>query len=107
MEDISWLYNLHPVNFYYKHDITNTKQYGLIAEEVQKINPLLVNYNKNGEIKTVIYSKLITPMLKALQEQYQENIAQKNEIQKLKSEIQNLKEEINSLKDILSVKSLK
>ena len=71
MEDVSWLYQLRPVNFVYKSDNSQTKQYGLIAEEVEDVNPSFVSYNDDGEVETVSYSQLVTPMLKALQEQQQ------------------------------------
>ncbi len=44
------------------------KQYGLIAEEVENINPVFVTYNKQGEAETVTMSELVSPMIKALQE---------------------------------------
>ena len=69
MEDVNWLYDLTPVNFYYKADESKTKMYGLIAEEVEDVNPLFVSYNNDGEPETVSYSQLISPMIKALQDQ--------------------------------------
>lgn len=69
LDNIDWLYNLRPVNYEYKSDATNTPQYGLIAEEVDKVNQLLVSYDSNGLPETVNYSKLITPLLKAVQTQ--------------------------------------
>jgi len=77
MEIPDWLFRLRPVNFTYKNDELNLKQYGLIAEEVEKVNPSLVSYNKEGQVETVSYSKLITPMLKVIQEQ-QEIIENQN-----------------------------
>ena len=71
MEDVSWLYDLRPVNFVYNSDNSETKQYGLIAEEVEDVNPLFVSYNDKGEVETVSYSQLVSPMIKALQEQQQ------------------------------------
>ena len=71
MEDVSWLYQLRPVNFVYNSDNSETKQYGLIAEEVEDVNPLFVSYNEKGEVETVSYSQLVSPMIKALQEQQQ------------------------------------
>ncbi|MEN8251117.1 MAG: tail fiber domain-containing protein [Bacteroidota bacterium] len=62
-------YDLRPVTFQYKEDESKTKQYGLIAEEVEKVNPILVSYNSDGEPETVSYSQLIAPMIKALQNQ--------------------------------------
>jgi len=69
MENIDWIYDLNPVIFYYNSDETETKQYGLIAEEVEEVNPSFVSYNKDGEVVTVSYSQLISPMIKALQDQ--------------------------------------
>ena len=69
MEDIGWIYDLNPVNFNYNSDETETKQYGLIAEEVEEVNPSFVSYNEEGKPETVSYSQLISPMIKALQDQ--------------------------------------
>ena len=68
MESSGWLYKLRPVNFSYKTDEQKKKQYGLIAEEVEMINPAFVSYNKEGVVETVTYSQLISPMIKAIQE---------------------------------------
>jgi len=46
---------LKPVTFHYKSDATNTPQFGLIAEEVVKVNSDLIARDKNGEIYTVRY----------------------------------------------------
>jgi trimeric autotransporter adhesin len=69
MEKVDWLYKLRPVNFTYKSDGTAKKQYGLIAEEVEKVNPDFVSYNTDGSAETVSYSQMIAPMLKAIQDQ--------------------------------------
>lgn len=64
-EASSTLTKLRPVTFFYKSD-KNPKgrslQYGLIAEEVEKVAPNLVARSANGEIETVFYQHL-TPML--------------------------------------------
>ena len=64
-EASSTLMKLRPVTFYYKAD-QNPKgrslQYGLVAEEVEKVAPGLVARSANGEIETVFYQYL-TPML--------------------------------------------
>lgn len=84
MEDVSWLFKLRPVNYSYKTDGANKKEYGLIAEEVEKVNPSFVKYNQDGSVETVNYSSLITPMLKAIQDQ-------QKMIEELKKEIEALK----------------
>jgi uncharacterized coiled-coil protein SlyX len=75
---------LKPVTFHYKSDNTNTPQFGLIAEEVAKVNPNLVVGDKNGEIYTVRYdavnAMLLNEFLKAHRkiEEQQATIAQLN-----------------------------
>ncbi len=91
VSDISWLYRLRPVNFTYKNDPGKTLQYGLIAEEVEKVIPRLVSYNEEGVPETVTYSSLITPMLKALQEDRKLILGQMEKIKILEQEIQELK----------------
>jgi hypothetical protein len=44
---------LKPVTFHYKSDTKDTPQFGLIAEDVAKVNPELVVRDENGEIYTV------------------------------------------------------
>ena len=41
--------SLRPVTFHYKTDTTGTPQFGLIAEEVAKVNPALVLADKEGK----------------------------------------------------------
>ncbi len=69
ISDVSWIYDLNPVTYKYKSDETGRQQFGLIAEEVEKVNPLFVSYTSDGMPETVLYSEFITPLLKAVQEQ--------------------------------------
>ena len=54
---------LKPVTFHYKSDKTNTPQFGLIAEDVAKINPDLVVRDENGDIYTVRYDAVNAMLL--------------------------------------------
>ena len=80
--DVSWLYDLNPVKFNYRkkdeklnylNEAEEEQKYGLIAEEVEKVNTDFCWYNVNekGEkdLVGVDYKMLISPMLKAIQEQ--------------------------------------
>jgi len=91
VSDINWLYKLNPVTYNYRKKDTNGKfteeifndiVYGLIAEDTASIADFLVNYNdkEDGtkEMLGIEYPRLITPMLKAIQE--------------LKAEIETLKQ---------------
>jgi hypothetical protein len=55
--------DLKPVTFHYKTDSTGTPQFGLIAEEVAKVNPDLVVRDENGEIYTVRYEAVNAMLL--------------------------------------------
>ena len=54
---------LKPVTFHYKSDGTGTPQFGLIAEEVAKVNPDLVVRDESGEIYTVRYEAVNAMLL--------------------------------------------
>jgi hypothetical protein len=54
---------LKPVTFHYKKDKANYPQFGLIAEEVAKVNPDLTVRDKNGEIYTVRYDAVNAMLL--------------------------------------------
>ena len=52
-----------PVRFNYKSDKENTPQFGLLAEEVAKVDPDLVVRDDNGEIYTVRYDAVNAMLL--------------------------------------------
>jgi trimeric autotransporter adhesin len=55
--------SLRPVTFHYKTDTKGTPQFGLIAEEVAKVNPALVLPDKEGKPYTVRYDAVNTMLL--------------------------------------------
>jgi hypothetical protein len=65
------LFSLRPVTFRYKPEIecTGTRQFGLVAEEVEKVNPDLVAHDGEGKPYTVRYdavnAMLLNEFLKA------------------------------------------
>lgn len=63
----SVLSKMRPVTFSYKKDKNNTKEYGLIAEEVAQVAPELVVYDKNNEPKNIRYQHLAPMLLNELQ----------------------------------------
>jgi hypothetical protein len=56
---------LKPVSFHYKKDIdaAGTSQFGLVAEEVEKVNPDLVVHDKEGKPFTVRYDAVNAMLL--------------------------------------------
>ena len=78
---------LKPVTFQYKNDSTGTQQFGLIAEEVAKVNPDLVACDTNGEIYTVRYDAVNAMLLNEFLKEHKKNEAQGKTIAELKSTI--------------------
>lgn len=80
LNNISWIYQLNPVSFYYRKKDENGNytdeldgdiQYGMIAEDVVEIRPDLCFYDDvDGvqELRGIQYSKLVPVLLKAVQE---------------------------------------
>jgi hypothetical protein len=54
---------LRPVTFHYKADAGETPQFGLIAEDVAKVNPALVLPDKEGKPYTVRYEAVNAMLL--------------------------------------------
>jgi endosialidase-like protein len=55
--------SLRPVTFHYKSDAKGTAQFGLIAEQVAKVNPALVLPDKDGKPYTVRYDAVNAMLL--------------------------------------------
>jgi hypothetical protein len=55
--------SLRPVTFHYKTDTKRTPQFGLIAEEVEKVNPNLVVRDKEGKSYSVRYDAVNAMLL--------------------------------------------
>src|SRR5262249_33154613 len=84
------LMKLRPVTFRYKSDERGATQYGLIAEEVQRVYPELVMFDADGKVETVRYSMLISMLLNELQKQSQENARQAAQLQRQETQLTNL-----------------
>ena len=96
ISNINWLYQLNPVTFNYRkkdtegnytEEIYDEITYGLIAEDTQPIAEFLINYDDSNSDKKMIgieYMKLITPMLKAIQELKATNDSLQAQINELK-----------------------
>ena len=64
MEDASeTILSLRPVTFHYKSDCNETPQFGLIAEEVARVNPALVLPDRDGKPYTVRYDAVNAMLL--------------------------------------------
>src|SRR6266700_1600293 len=62
---------LRPVTFHYKSDAKDTPQFGLIAEEVAKVNPALVLRDQDGKPFTVRYDAVNAMLLNEFLKEHQ------------------------------------
>jgi hypothetical protein len=78
---------LRPVTFQYKEEIDpqGIPQFGLIAEEVVKVNPALVTRDAKGEIYTVRYDAVNAMLLNEFLKEHRKNEEQEKTIAELKS----------------------
>jgi uncharacterized coiled-coil protein SlyX len=90
---------LHPISFNYKKGDNKRKRVGLIAQEVQKIMPELIDQKENLYMHYMDYTAVLT---KAIQEQQQQIQDQQKIIQKQQEEINALNEKLNTVINTLS-----
>jgi hypothetical protein len=97
MEDASAkLMQLRPVTFVYKpqfDDGSQLKQYGLVAEEVEKVDPGLVARSADGEVQTVRYQFLAPMLLNEYQKQQRTIEAQAADLAKQTARIAELEQD--------------
>ena len=94
---------LQPVTFRYKHelDADGVPQFGLVAEQVEKVNPDLVVRDENGKVSTVRYeavnAMLLNEFLKAhrkLEDQQATIDRQQNQIERLTATVQKVSDQL-------------
>jgi Chaperone of endosialidase len=78
---------LKPVSFQYRSDSKGTPQFGLIAEEVAKVNPGLVVRNRNGEIYSVRYEAVNAMLLNEFLKEHRKNEEQEATIARQQKQI--------------------
>jgi hypothetical protein len=83
---------LKPVTFRYKKefDPKGIRQFGLAAEEVERISPDLVKRDRDGKLQTVRYGAVNAMLLNEFLKEHRKVQEQANTITELKDEIANL-----------------
>ena len=66
------LFTINPITFSYKNDSTNKKHYGILAQDVEKVFPDLVENNNISGYKSVNYQELIPLMLSRMKKMQDE-----------------------------------
>ena len=85
---------LRPVTFHYKPELDKTgiPQFGLVAEEVEAINPDLVTRDKEGKVSTVRYEAVNAMLLNEFLKEHRKNQQQEATIARLEKQIEVLAE---------------
>ena len=86
------LFALNPVAFHYKKEIdpAGTSQFGLVAEEVEKVNPDLVVRDKDGKPYSVRYDQVNAMLLNEFLKEHKKVEEEQATIAELKSEMKAL-----------------
>ena len=87
------LEKLRPVTFHYKSDNRDGErrlQYGLIAEEVEAVNPGLVARTADGQVETVLYQFLPPMLLNEYQKLHRAFEAQSKRIAEMEEQLARL-----------------
>ena len=89
MENVSEaILSLRPVTFHYRTDTKGIPQFGLIAEEVAKVNPALVLPDKEGKPYTVRYDAVNAMLLNEFLKEHRTVQEQKATIAQLEQDFQ-------------------
>ncbi len=80
---------LKPVTFRYKQDLDpdGIPQFGLIAEQVEKVNPNLVARDEEGQITTVRYDAVYAMLLNEFLKQHAKAEAEEHKVETLEATV--------------------
>ena len=92
---LSLISRLRPIKFDWKAD--GKHDLGLGAEDVEKIEPLLVTYNKNGQVEGVKYDRIGVVLINAVKEQQAQIEQQQKQIAALTAANAALNRRLNRL----------
>ncbi len=79
------LFSLKPVTFRYKKEIdpVGTRQFGLVAEDVEKLNPELIVRDERGRVNSVRYDKINAMLLNEFLREHNAFIAEQRKVEEL------------------------
>jgi hypothetical protein len=94
------LFSLKPVSFHYKKEIdpASTSQFGLVAEEVEKVNPDLVVRDKEGKPYSVRYDQVNAMLLNEFLKEHRKVEELEKQVQALTAGLQKVSAQIETSK---------
>ena len=92
------LFSLNPVIFRYKKEIdpAGTSQFGLVAEDVEKVNSDLVVRDESGIISTVRYDQVDAMLLNEFLKQHKAFLEEQRKVQQLEAALAREKDDFQS-----------
>ena len=101
--------SLKPVTFRYKHELDpdGIPQFGLVAEEVEKVNPDLVARDESGQPYTVRYEAVNAMLLNEFLKEHRKVEEQSRKIQEQETTIIQLKQGMETVVARLKEQDLK
>jgi hypothetical protein len=96
------LQQLRPVTFQLKTDRSGTRQYGLIAEEVDKVYPELVIRDGEGKIQGVRYEELAPMLLNEVQHMQQALSDQQQQYRRQEQQLAQLQRQNQSMQGLIA-----
>ena len=90
---------LKPVTFRYKHELDpkGIPQFGLVAEDVEKVNPALVARDAEGKVFTVRYEAVNAMLLNEFLKEHKAFVAEQRKVQEQGATIAHLQKQIEAL----------
>ena len=89
---------LRPVTFHYKTDASETPQFGLVAEEVAKVDPALVLPDKEGKPYTVRYEAVNAMLLNEFLKEHRQVAQLEKQIEALTAGLQKVSAQLEANK---------
>jgi Chaperone of endosialidase len=97
------LYALDPVTFRYRKEIdpAGTSQLGLVAEEVEKVNPDLVVRDKEGKPYSVRYDQVNAMLLNEFLKEHRAFVEEQRKVEQQQKEIDALRAELKAQRSLI------
>jgi hypothetical protein len=97
--------SLHPVTFRYKHELDpeDIPQFGLVAEEVEKVSPDLVARDGQGKPYTVRYEAVNAMLLNEFLKEHRKVAEQNRKVEELEATVGQLKSTVVQQKDLQAI----
>jgi len=97
------LFTLKPVTYHYKKeiDVTQSPAFGLIAEDVAKVDPALVARNAQGQPESVHYEMVNAMLLNEFLKEHRAFVQQQHKVTEQQNEIDALKAELKEQRSLI------